>query len=138
MSNDQTSPDGCNPPAEHRFPAGQSGNPRGRPKGSRNVKTIVREFALEKHKVKKGGKTVHLTTVELLLEFLLRKALDGDVQAARKADRLLGRYTSIASENVGYMLAPEILSQEEALRRGNIENKYARLRRANRGPDQDK
>jgi hypothetical protein len=138
MSNDQTSPGGRNPPVEHRFPAGWSGNPRGRPKGSKNVKTIVRKFALEKHKVKEGGKTLHLTTVELLLRILFSKAMDGNVQAARMVDRLCGQYTSIASEDVGYILLPEVFSEAEAIREGNIANKYARLRRANRGSDQAK
>jgi uncharacterized protein DUF5681 len=32
------------PPAAHRFKPGQSGNPRGRPKGRKNFDTMVREI----------------------------------------------------------------------------------------------
>jgi hypothetical protein len=33
----------CRPPREHQFKPGQSGNPRGRPKGSRNRATIINQ-----------------------------------------------------------------------------------------------
>ena len=32
------------PPKEHRFQSGQSGNQKGRPKGSKNTDTLVREI----------------------------------------------------------------------------------------------
>lgn len=32
------------PPEEHKFRPGQSGNPKGRPKGSKNESTILREL----------------------------------------------------------------------------------------------
>ena len=35
----------CRPPVEHRFKPGTSGNPRGRPRGSRNRSTLYRELA---------------------------------------------------------------------------------------------
>lgn len=35
------------PPIEHRFKPGQSGNPKGRPKGSKSLATIVRELENE-------------------------------------------------------------------------------------------
>ena len=35
------------PPLQSRFKAGTSGNARGRPKGSKNLKTLVKEAAKE-------------------------------------------------------------------------------------------
>jgi len=35
------------PPIEHRFKPGQSGNPNGRPKGTKNLATIIRELESE-------------------------------------------------------------------------------------------
>ena len=32
------------PPVEHQFKPGQSGNPNGRPKGTRSLSTIIRDF----------------------------------------------------------------------------------------------
>lgn len=37
----------CQPPAKYRFKPGQSGNPNGRPKGSKNLSSIVRELENE-------------------------------------------------------------------------------------------
>lgn len=39
------------PPQEHQFKRGQSGNPKGRPKGSKNESTILREIL--EHKIDK-------------------------------------------------------------------------------------
>ncbi len=44
------------PPIEPQYKKGQSGNPRGRPKGSRNHKTILQEIAYEKHPYREGGR----------------------------------------------------------------------------------
>jgi hypothetical protein len=35
------------PPEEHKFKPGQSGNPNGRPKGTKNLATIIRELEAE-------------------------------------------------------------------------------------------
>jgi len=40
------------PPLETRFRPGQSGNPRGRPKGSKNTRTLLQEKLSEKVRVR--------------------------------------------------------------------------------------
>ena len=35
------------PPLEHQWRPGQSGNPRGRPRGSKSLKTLIRELGLD-------------------------------------------------------------------------------------------
>ena len=83
MSSDKPASAGRNsPPVEHQFKPGQSGNTRGRPRGSRNVKTIVQEFARERHNVKEGGRRRSVTTLELLLRLLIGMSLTGDVRAS--------------------------------------------------------
>ena len=53
------------PPKEQRFKA--SGNPKGRPRGSKNLKTIVKEVAAETHKLTIDGKSGRYSTLELVL-----------------------------------------------------------------------
>jgi hypothetical protein len=43
------------PPAAHRFKPGNKANPRGRKKGSRNRKVVIREVLLEAVTVREGG-----------------------------------------------------------------------------------
>ena len=56
------------PPQGHGWKPGQSGNPKGRPKGSGDVAQIRSAIA---------------TRIPELLEAMMRRALDGDVGAAR-------------------------------------------------------
>jgi len=113
MSNHKKPPVGRGfPPSEHQFGANKPGNRRGRPKGSKNVKTIVSNIAQEKHSIKEGEATIELTTVELLFRMLAVKAMNGDIRADKFIDRFLDRQ-SPPSGGGGYLLAPEMPSEEE-------------------------
>ncbi len=126
MSSDKPSSVGRNsPPVEHQFKPGQSGNPRGRPPSSRNVKTIVQEFARERHKVKEGGRRRSVTTLELLLRLLVGMSLNGDVRASKLLDRLRDQYDP-NTKDLEYLVVPEDLSAEEWVRRQKIRNEFKR------------
>ncbi|KQP56317.1 DUF5681 domain-containing protein [Methylobacterium sp. Leaf108] len=77
------------PPADHRFPKGRSGNPRGRPhKGSapfgrRDLLDVLTQAARESIAVTKNGRTTRTTRIEALAQQLLLKALQGDMKAAK-------------------------------------------------------
>ena len=75
------------PPMHTRFKPGQSGNPKGRPKGVRNFRTDVQATLKAPVKVSRDGKRRKLSTQEAALLRLREKALSGD---ARALDRLLG------------------------------------------------
>ncbi|MEL6284203.1 MAG: DUF5681 domain-containing protein [Pseudomonadota bacterium] len=98
---------------------------RGRPKGSRNKKTIVQEFALKRHAISDGGRQIHVTTAELVITLIRRKAMAGDVRADKLLDRLRDRFAPDAEEG-GYLLAPETLSGEEWIRQAEIRNAHRR------------
>jgi hypothetical protein len=126
MSSDKPASVGRNsPPVDHQFKPGQSGNPRGRPRGSRNVKTIVQEFARERHKVKEGGRRRSVTTLELLLRLLVGMSLNGDVRASKLLDRLRDQYDP-NTEKLGYLVVPEGLPAEDWIRREQIRNEFRR------------
>lgn len=69
------------PPDAHKFKKGQSGNPRGRPKGSQNLGTIMMKAALMPVEVVSGGKKKKYTTIEAITMKLREKALKGDPKA---------------------------------------------------------
>ena len=70
---------------EHRFKPGQSGNPKGRPKKSENVATIVARIGNEPVDFTSGGKRRRASAKEVALRRQQQKALAGD----RKATELL-------------------------------------------------
>jgi hypothetical protein len=68
---------------KHEFKKGQSGNPKGRPKGSLNRSTIARRWleAARKGKNPITGEDEILTQEDVITLALVRKAMDGDVSA---------------------------------------------------------
>lgn len=69
------------PPKETRFKPGQSGNPKGRPKGIKNLATDLEEELQEKILVTEGGKQQETTKQRAMLKSLFAKALKGDTRA---------------------------------------------------------
>lgn len=77
------------PPVATRFKPGQSGNPRGRPKGAKNVDTILRDVLMQQIRVLDGGKRRKITVFEVFLKRLSKQALEGDAKSGDKMLRLL-------------------------------------------------
>ncbi len=76
------------PPVEHRFKPGQSGNPRGLPKGSKNEATIIAELLGRRFEVRQEGK---VRTISLLEAILVRFAEDALLGNSKSATFLLNR-----------------------------------------------
>lgn len=84
------------PPREHQFRPGQSGNPRGRPKGSKNISTLFEQALTAKQPVREGGKVRRRQNIEILIQQLVLKALKGDPRAADKVLDYCERYGVLA------------------------------------------
>jgi hypothetical protein len=67
-----------NPPLDTRFRKGVSGNPRGRPKGSRNVAAVFAKSLREKVVVNENGQRKSITKLEAAIKQLVNKAAFGD------------------------------------------------------------
>ena len=72
----------CNPPKKSRFNPGQSGNPNGRPKGSKNTDTIFLKALNSKITVKENGKTCKKSAREVIIKRAMQNALSGDLKSA--------------------------------------------------------
>lgn len=70
------------PPKTHQFKPGQSGNPRGRPKGTRNLSTDLADISSRRIPIRENGKERRISRQEAVLLSLFNKALQGDVKAA--------------------------------------------------------
>ena len=96
----------CKPPAAHQFKPGQSGNPTGRKKGVRNLKSDLADELSETIVVNEGGVAGAISKQRALIKRLAAKALSGDGQAMAQIIQLTLR-----------LLPPETIADgvEEAL-----------------------
>ncbi len=92
------------PPMKRRFK--KCGNSKGRPRGSKNRKTIVKAVASEMHSVTENGKRRRLSTLQLVLLRLRNMALeDKNVRAFNEFHRLDKAYRpQQAGERLGYIV----------------------------------
>jgi hypothetical protein len=70
------------PPAKHRFKTGQSGNPKGRPKGAKSHGLILRELLNRKIEVRESGRARKITVFEAILLRFTEDALKGNTKTA--------------------------------------------------------
>ena len=73
----------CCPPTHSQFKPGQSGYPRGRPPGTRNLRNAVEKIFTDKITVREGSKVRKVTRLEAVLLTNLNQALKGDQKAIR-------------------------------------------------------
>jgi hypothetical protein len=72
------------PPRSTQFRKGVSGNPTGRPKGSKNISSILVAMGREKVKGTVNGKVRRISLLELVIRQLSNKAATGDLKAIRE------------------------------------------------------
>ena len=118
------------PPLTRRFKSGQSGNRRGRPRGSKNCKTIVREIANEMHAVTEDGRLRRRSILEFMLLALRNRAAEGDVRAFRAFRKYLAKFDPRETDSkLGYIVLSADVTPEEAIAEGEKANAEARARR---------
>jgi hypothetical protein len=66
------------PPDRTKFKPGQSGNPAGRPKGSRNMSTLLAQELNKTVRVVENGRSKKITKRQALSKQIVNKALSGD------------------------------------------------------------
>ena len=131
MSNrDDDEPPGYgNPPKNHQFKPGQSGNPKGRPKGAARPMddVIARALGRSVSRVSQDGEE-QVLVIEAMLDNALLAAAKGDRYARRDVFRLLQRASYVmsmaANDNDGRdELIAELTAENEKLREaGSVAN----------------
>ena len=70
------------PPKTRQFQKGTSGNPKGRPKNSRNLKTDLAEELMSRIAITAHGRPASVTKQKALIMTLIARAIKGDTRAA--------------------------------------------------------
>src|ERR1041384_4411981 len=78
----------CRPPVHSRFKPGQSGNPSGRVKGSKNLKTLFHQILNEEITLREGGEVKKMSKAEAMMRGLIISALKGDTRSLTTMFRL--------------------------------------------------
>lgn len=78
----------CRPPKSKQWGKGQSGNPAGKKKGTKNFSTQFQKVATKAVTVKEGDHTKKVTLMELVVNAPLVHGINGDMKNAAQALKL--------------------------------------------------
>jgi hypothetical protein len=98
------------PPVEHRFAKGISGNPKGRPKGSRklpemvgaddSLAALVRKAGRQMRVIREGEDVREMPTVEIIIQRAFTTAAKGDPRALKVALEMLAAAEQVVQKEV--------------------------------------
>lgn len=77
------------PPVSNRFKKGQSGNPKGRPKGSKSSVSAINRILRERVIINEGGRRKTVTKLDAGIKQIANKGASGDLAALRLLITLL-------------------------------------------------
>jgi hypothetical protein len=98
------------PPQGSRFKQGRSGNPKGRPKGSLNLATVLQRTLRETIVINENGRRKVVTKLEAAIAELVRKATSGDGHAIRYLCQLV---TSAEERSVVVEPTPQLSETDQ-------------------------
>jgi hypothetical protein len=109
------------PPDQTRFKKGESGNPKGRPKGAKNLKTDLMEEMNEKVVIREGERSRKIPKQRAVVKTLVARTLKGDTRAANTLMNVIFRVVDPAYEATP--AGPSLNAEERAV----LETLKARL-----------
>lgn len=100
------------PPKATQFKQGKSGNPKGRPKGSRTVGAVLQDILQQRIAVTENGRTRRLPALEVMLRRLANDAMRNEPAALKLMLSLHDRYGQ--SPEAGIRI-DEVLAEDKAI-----------------------
>jgi hypothetical protein len=103
------------PPTHLQFQPGQSGNPNGRPKGTRNFKSDLRDELSETISFREGNREVSISKQRALIKRLVASAIEGDARSIATLMSFCAR--AFGEDNDDQQQAPEDREIVQAFKR---------------------
>jgi hypothetical protein len=97
------------PPKHSQFVKGHSGNPKGRPKGSLNLATLLEKIIRQRVTVTENGRSREMPKAEAIFAQLVSKALRGNTHAIHE----LRYWLQWLEDSTKAAVPPPILSDED-------------------------
>ncbi len=103
------------PPLQFRFKKGQSGNPKGRSKGSKNLRTLFEAEWEAPVEVLEGGRKRKISKGALITKNLFHQAAKGDLKAAAATFKMEERFSKPSIEDPNSATASTTGSNSQVL-----------------------
>ncbi len=103
---------GRQPPVEHQWKPGQSGNKKGRKKGSKNRKTLVRAAQRKLHTMMRAGRPRKMLIDEIGLHNIAQDVKRGDRKAYLEWVEITDRF---GDRNEAVASMQELLAEDQAI-----------------------
>jgi hypothetical protein len=117
------------PPRKTRFKSGRSGNPKGRPKGSKNFVTVLAQELNDKMPITENGRSRKVSKREVIAKQWVNKAAGGDLKAGQAVFRETGELEGAAESG-----SPDVIVFDTAEARLVIEEIVRRIRAMDADP----
>jgi uncharacterized protein DUF5681 len=86
------------PPKHSRFQPGRSGNPEGRPKGSKNLKTLFERELSERIVVREDGRAMEISRLHAIVKSWVLRAMKGDAKAMSLLINMKREFDAVEAE----------------------------------------
>lgn len=110
MSNDTYEIGYRRPPKSGQFKKGQSGNPKGRPKGSKNFMTLLDQELDQKITVNENGRKKEITRMQAVVKRMVADTLQGNMRTLMTMVEIMRRHGKFDESEVEE-LAPSDYSE---------------------------
>ena len=112
-----------NAPDHSRFKKGHSGNPKGRPKGAKGIKTLLAKELKRSITINQDGKTKRIPRSEALAKALVNDALHG---RDRPRETVL-RYADTIEQDSQQREAKQLAADDQAILERYFERRFEQL-----------
>src|SRR5208283_3066093 len=99
------------PPPQTRFRKGESGNPKGRPRRTKNLRTDLLEELQERIPIREGSRSAKISKQRAVVKTLVNNTLKGDTRSGSILMNLMLRVFDLEAEPLA--VEDEALSAEE-------------------------